>query len=482
MRFSAYDSEMEPDPEKSLRVALVSLGCSKNLIDSERMLAMLAEGGCVVGAPMDEADVIVINTCGFVEAARAESMDVLAEALEYKRRGSAKRVVVAGCVVNRDGTSLYEQAEGIDAIVGVNNRSEILAAVTGNARFTRCDDISENFKSQISNFKSDTDGLKSQISNFKFKFKIHSDAGRFRLTPRHTAYLRISEGCSQKCTFCTIPSIRGPFRSKSPDLILDEARELIADGAIELNIIAQDTTGYGRDLPGGWNLARLLRQLDSLDGARWIRLMYAYPRRFDDELIDTIAECERLIPYVDIPLQHISDGVLKRMGRQTTRSEIETLLDKMRSRIARIAIRTTFIVGFPGESDGEFAELLDFVEKFRFDAMGAFEYSPEGGTPAAMLDGAVSDEVKARRAERLMLAQQKIVFDANAAKAAAGERVQVLIDATDGEGRCVGRTFAQAPEIDGVCYLAEPGPIGSIVSAKIVGFDNYDLIAGMIDN
>lgn len=435
-------SQSEP-----LTVSLVSLGCPKNLVDSEKMLALLAEGGCLVGAPMEDADVIVVNTCGFLSAAREESLDVLAEALACKENGRTRRVVVAGCLVNRDAEKLFELAPGVDAIVGVNDREDIVAAVTGTQRVAKVGECTG---------------------------QLASDAGRFRLTPPHTAYLRISEGCSQRCTFCTIPDLRGPFRSKSPEDVLAEARELITDGAVELNVIGQDTTSYGQDLGGGDSLASLLRSLDALAGAEWIRLLYAYPQNFTDELIDAMADCSRVVPYVDIPLQHISDAVLRRMGRRVTRAETEDLLAKLRSRIDGMTIRTTLITGFPGETDEQFEELLAFVRAFRFDALGVFEFSPEEGTPAASLDGAIPDDVKAARAEAIMLAQQEIVFAAN--EAMVGQDLDVLVDGIDERGVCVGRSTAQAPDIDSVCCLTQPVEAGSFVRGTVVASDDYDLI------
>jgi len=435
------------DAKKPLTVSLVSLGCPKNLVDSEKMLALLAEGGCIVGAPMDEADVIVVNTCGFLSAARDESLAMLREAMACKRTGRARRVVAAGCLVNRDAETLYERLPGLDAIVGVNDRQDVLAAVTGQRRFTRVSPCAG---------------------------PVGVDAVRFRLTPRHTAYLRISEGCSQRCTFCTIPAIRGPFRSKPPQDVLAEAEELLADGAVELNVIGQDTTGYGRDLGMEDGLADLLRSLDALEGARWIRLMYAYPRHFSESLIDVLACCPRVVPYVDLPLQHVADPVLRRMGRRTTGAEIISLLGRLRERIPGIAIRTTFIVGFPGEREEDFTELLDFVRAFRFDALGVFEFSPEEGTPAAGLDGAVPDEVKADRAAEIMLAQQEIAFQANREKV--GREVEVLVDGVDDAGRCVARHNGQAPDVDSVCYLNKPRPPGEFVTGRVASWENYDLI------
>ena len=433
--------------DKPLTVAIASLGCPKNLIDSEKILAHLAEGGCVVGAPFDDADVIVVNTCGFLSAARDESLEVIAEAVACKKNGRVQRVVVAGCLVNRDADKLYELAPGIDAIVGVNNRQDVLAAVMGKKRLTKIDSCG-------------VDAV--------------SDAGRFRLTQQHTAYLRIGEGCSQKCSFCTIPAIRGPLRSKQPEDVLAEARELIADGAVELNVIAQDTTGFGRDLPARATLASLLKSLNRLDGAQWIRLMYAYPRRFSDSLIDAIAESENVVNYIDLPLQHISDRILRRMGRGVTRKTTEKLLENIRRRIPGVALRTSMIVGFPGESDADFAELLSFVNDFRFDALGVFPFSPEEGTPAAEMADAVPADIAAERAGILMLAQQEIAFDAN--EQFLGQSVQVLVDGVDSEGRCVGRHYGQAPDVDSVCFLTSPQPAGSFVRCEVVGYEDYDLV------
>jgi ribosomal protein S12 methylthiotransferase len=435
------------DRSEPIRVALASLGCPKNLVDSEKLLAHLAEGGCLVGAPMDEADVIVVNTCGFISPARDESMEVIAEALQLKAAGQVRRVVVAGCLVNRDGEALQESAPGIDAIVGVNDREQILAAVTGN-------------------------GPRVRISGPAAV--AGSDAGRFRLTPRHTAYLRISEGCSRKCTFCTIPAIRGPFRSKGPEQVIDEAQELIDDGAVELNVIGQDTTNYGRDLDGTPSLAALLGRLDGLDGAEWIRLLYAYPTAVTDDLVDAIASCGHVVPYLDIPLQHICDAALKRMGRAATRARTERLLHRLRERIDGLVLRTSLIVGFPGETDGEFDELLDFVRGVRFDALGVFPFCAESGTPAADMPDQIPHGVTESRLEAVMLAQQEIAFEANARKI--GSDVRVLVDGIDEEGICVGRHYGQAPDIDSICMLTEPRPAGEFVDGRVADWEDYDLI------
>jgi len=433
--------------DEPLHVAWISLGCPKNLIDSERMLALLARAGCLVPAPMDQADVIVVNTCGFLQAARDESFEVIREALACKKGGRARRVVVVGCLVNRDAEKLYGELPEIDAIVGVNDREAVVAAVIGDGRFTRAG------------------GYRGQIT---------ADAERFRLTPRHTAYLRISEGCSRRCSFCTIPQLRGPFRSKPPEMILEEARELAADETVELNIIGQDTTGYGRDLRPPSSLARLLRRIDTVEGLRWIRLLYAYPQPFPDALIEAIAEGERIVPYVDVPLQHIADPILQRMRRGVRRKSIESLLDRLRRRLPGAVIRTTFIVGFPGETDAHFEQLLNFVRGFRFDALGVFAFSAEPGTEAARLEGQVPEAVKAQRLDRLMSAQQEIAFAANREKV--GRKLNVLVDGIDEGGLCVGRYYGQAPEIDSRCFLTEPRPAGVFVPGRVVDWQEYDLL------
>jgi ribosomal protein S12 methylthiotransferase len=434
---------MLSDPQT---VAIVSLGCPKNLVDSEKLCSNLAEAGYLIGAPMEEADVILINTCGFLQSAREESLEVIAEAVACKQTGNARCVVVAGCLVNRDGEALLSSVEGIDALISVNDRDAIVDAVEASAPRALLGEVGP----------------------------AGDDRGRFRLTAPHTAFLRIAEGCDHRCTFCTIPGIRGPFRSKPFDRVMAEARELAESGAVELNIIAQDTTSYGLDLPGQPTLASLLTELDQLDGVAWIRLMYAYPNNFTDELIETMARSQRMVPYVDMPLQHIADGVLRRMGRRITRLEIEALLGKLREAIPDITLRTTFIAGFPGETDEEFAELLEFVQKFEFDAMGAFAYSAEEGTPAAKLPDQIPEDVKLQRVEQLMLAQQAVAFEANAA--AVGQVVDVLVDGVDNEGVAIARHCGQGPEIDSVCLLTSGAPTGDIVPAEIVGWQDYDLI------
>lgn len=446
MAIRLFFTENRMNSQETLRVCLIPLGCPKNLVDSEKMLADLAQAGLIVGATMDQADIIVINTCGFLSAARDESLEIIQEALEYKRTGTVQKVIVAGCLPSRDGKTLFTQAQGIDAIIGVNNRDQLITAI-----------------------RSDTQG-----AYLDGTCSPPDDRGRFRLTPSHTAFLRIADGCAQRCTYCTIPKIRGPLRSRPVAQILEEASQLIADGAREINVIAQDTTSYGIDLAGKTNLAGLLRELDQLDGLEWLRLMYTYPRRFDQELIDTITHGTHILPYVDIPLQHINDNVLRRMGRGTTRFETESLLAQLRERVKGIVLRTTFIVGFPGETDAQFEELMDFVDEFEFDAMGAFAYSREEGTPAAEMPDQIPEEVKQERVEQLMLLQQDIVFEIN--ESVIDSPITVLVDGADEDGRTVARYYGQAPEIDAVCLLTESRPAGEFVNGTIVASEGYDLI------
>jgi len=441
--------------EHPIRVALVALGCAKALVDSEKMMALLAEAGCVVGAPADDADVIVVNTCAFIRPATDESVDAIAEALQFKAAGAARRVVVAGCLPQRQSDALLAKMPGIDAIVGVFDREAIVEAVVGqrDEPFVRV-------------------GRKPS--------GCEDDRGRFRLTPRHTAYLRLAEGCNAGCSYCTIPFIRGRLRSKPADLLIEEARELVADGAVELNLIAQDTTAYGSDFDDDTDLAGLLRRLDEIDGLRWIRLMYAHPATMTDDVIDAVAECESVVKYLDIPLQHVADRVLERMRRGYGRARIDELLATLRRRIDGIAIRTTFIVGFPGETREEFRQLVDFVAAEGLAAVGVFPYWPEEGTAAAKLPDQLPERTRTRRRDRLMKTQQQIAFAAN--DAMMGRTLDVLVDGIDPEGRTVARHAAQAPDTDSVCYPTERVEPGKIVRAEVVGYDGYDLVVQAISD
>ncbi len=447
--------------DEQMRVAFISLGCAKNIVDSEKMLGQLAEAGCAITADEADADVIVINTCGFLEAARTEADEVIREAVERKATGNARRVVVAGCLAQRDKGAIHERIAGVDAIVGVNNRDDVVRAVLGQRRSVS-NGSPELFLSDYHPF-------------------VQIDTARLRITPRHYAYLRISEGCDQKCTFCTIPAIRGPMHCKPPPLIMAEARELISDGVVEISLIGQDTTSYGHgddSFAGG--LAGLLRELDTLDGIRWIRLMYVYPSVLTDEIIDTIAQCEKVCSYIDIPLQHINDRVLKAMHRRIDRRATERLLQRIRERIDGVTIRTTLIAGFPSETQAEFDELVEFVKDFRFDALGVFAFSREPDTPAGRMGGHLPENVKQQRLDTLMLAQQEIAFEL--AQARIGTRLDVLVDEQVEPGIVKGRHQGQAPSVDSVTYIenCDAAP-GTLVNVRCVDRDTYDLVATAAD-
>ncbi|HTL27632.1 MAG TPA: 30S ribosomal protein S12 methylthiotransferase RimO [Tepidisphaeraceae bacterium] len=482
---------MAKNPKSIRSVAFVSLGCPKNLVDSERMLGLLAEDGLAITPNAEEADAIVINTCGFLEASKTESLGEIRRAIELKKAGQCKRVVVAGCLVQRHKTKLLNDVPEVDRLVGVFDREHIVEAVRGkeNPRqdhghfLGKYHDLSKELaQAQGMAVSAQKETKTNRLPVFE------DDRARLRLTPRHYAYLRMSEGCNQGCTFCTIPSIRGLMRSKPMEQILAEAKELAADGAVELNLIGQDTTSYGTDIGYGAGLSGLLRTLSKeLKDVHWLRLMYAYPSCFTDEMIKTIADSDRVVKYIDMPLQHINDEILTTMRRRVTRKEIETLLNKLRKWVPGIAIRTTFIAGTPGETDAQHAELVQFVKDFGFDMMGVFPYSAEPGTPMGRMTNQLPDDVKQKRVEELMLAQQDVAFAK--AKAMVGKKIDVLIDRPAGRdeedgstsltaGGYVARSQSQAPDIDSVVFLhGEDLHPGQLVTAKVTEYQSYDLVA-----
>jgi ribosomal protein S12 methylthiotransferase len=435
--------------------ALISLGCPKNLVDSECMAGRLQlEGYRLVREP-EGADFVVVNTCGFIGDAREESYRVIEEMLALKRRGQLHGVIVAGCLSQRDKEGLLARFPDVDQLLGVFARDEITAAA---------DRL--------------LGGLHEQRTVFRpVPSRPLADDRRLRITPRHVAYLKIAEGCNRLCGFCTIPQIRGPYQSKPIEQVVAEAQQLARDGTRELILVAQDTSFYGIDLGGRPLLAELLRQLDRIEGLAWIRLMYLYPMHITDELLEVIAGGRRILPYLDLPLQHINDEVLEGMRRRVTRAETEALLDRVRARVPRLVLRTTFIAGFPGETEEQFAELLAFVRQRRFERLGAFVYSDEPNTPAEGLEGKVPEPVKQARRDALLAAQQEIAFAWN--RAQVGRRLDVLIDSDiPGEKNAyVGRTWADAPEIDGAVYVTGQGlGPGQIVPCEIVTTRDYDLI------
>jgi len=478
-------------------VAFVSLGCPKNLVDSEKMLGLLAEDGLMPVSDESEADAVVVNTCGFLEASKEESLGELQQAAELKRAGHIKRLIVAGCLVQRHRAKMLQWCPDIDAMIGVFDRDRIVEAVRGNAE--RRNDVHVELPVYSSIAATAVQAREQRGMSGQGYFE--SDATRLRLTPRHYAYLRISEGCNQNCAFCTIPSIRGKMRSKPMDALVAEARELLADGAFELNLIGQDTTSFGEDIGYGAGLSGMLRELNDTAqefGGAWLRLMYAYPSCFTDEMIDTIAQLQHVVKYIDMPLQHINDQVLDRMRRKTSRELIETLLAKLRDHVPGISIRTTFISGFPGETQAQHEELVRFVRDFGFDAMGVFPYSPEPNTPAGTLHAggdAIDDDVINERIEELMLTQQDIAFARNESLAEDGAEFDVLIDsqaqvegeATAGVGKggqlYVGRTKQQAPQVDSLTYVQSSSELspGEVVQCRVVSVSDYDLVAAPVE-
>jgi ribosomal protein S12 methylthiotransferase len=445
--------------------AFISLGCPKNTVDSERMLGKLAQDGYALTPDADGADVVVVNTCGFIEPARQESLAVVREMLELKRAGKVGAVVVAGCMAERQRELLLEAVPEVDQIVGVFGREEI-AQVVDRAI------ISSPQRKQ-----GQADLTHEQRSLFRpAPVRALEDTARLRITPRHFAYLKISEGCDRLCTYCAIPKMRGKHVTKPIEEVIREANELSADGVRELIIVAQDTTYYGMDLYGRTRLVELLRELDGVDGIEWIRTLYAYPEHISDELIDTFASAEKIIPYLDMPLQHINDRVLKRMIRRVDRAATEDLLRRLRARWPDLAIRTTFIAGFPGETDAEFEELRQFVRDFGFERVGVFPYSFEPDTPAEKLDGHLPEEVKAARVAAIMETQQEVAFAF--AKAQVGRELPVVIDGPDPEfaGHARGRTTADAPDIDcAVRVKAKNLQPGDFARVKVAAADGYDL-------
>ena len=435
--------------------ALISLGCAKNLVDSERMAGLLQRDGYRMVAEPDGADLAVVNTCGFIGDARNESYAAIEEMLRLKKCGRVRRVVVAGCLAERDKEELLKRYPEIDQLLGVFARDEIALSL---------DRLNRGENEQRAVF------LPAPSNPL-------SDLGRRRLTLRHLAYLKIAEGCNRLCSFCSIPHMRGPYASKPIEQVAAEAEELAADGVRELVLVAQDTSCYGLDIYGRPQLAELLRRLERVEGIAWIRLMYLYPMHITDEVIEMIGGGSKVLPYLDIPLQHINDEVLRRMQRRVSREETELLLDRLRNRIDKLVLRTTLMTGFPGETEEQFEELLDFVRRRHFERLGAFAFCSEPGTPSEKLDGHLPEEIKQERRERLMAVQQEIAFAWNASQV--GQQLDVLIDApVPGQRNVhVGRSYADAPEVDGVVYVTGEGLApGRIASCEIVASKSYDLI------
>ena len=430
---------------------MVSLGCPKNLVDSEVMLGILKGAGLELTADEAQADILVVNTCGFIGDAKEESIDTILSLAEHKKTGRCRKLIVAGCLSQRYKDDLSISLPEVDCFIGTGEYHRIAEVVE------------DGFRERV------LVGLPTYIHDYT--------TPRIISTPGFYAYVKVAEGCSNHCSYCSIPSIRGAFRSRPIDSVVKEAESLASQGIKEINLIAQDTTSFGKDR--GEGLEPLLKKLIPVKGIEWIRLLYLYPGRITDEVITIMKNEEKVLPYIDLPLQHISPPVLKAMNRQYTRIGVEALMEKLRSRLPDVTLRTSMIVGFPGEKESDFKELLDFVESVKFDRLGVFTYSREEGTPAWSMKGQVQKKIKSGRMDALMSAQREISLEKN--RALVGSAVSVLVEGAneDGDGFGLkGRAASQAPDVDGAVYLkgrhVEPG---KIVSAIVTGAGDYDLYA-----
>jgi ribosomal protein S12 methylthiotransferase len=464
-----------------MKIGMISLGCPKNLVDSEVMLGLAQQSGHALTRDAAEADVLVVNTCAFIDKAKQESIDAILEMAEHKKTGACRKLVVTGCLAERYRDELRDQIPEIDAVLGTGEVEGIVAALsTGSGPQPAVIPLLRGDGSVVTGearAKSVDRRPESDLPTYIYD----ADTPRLLATPRHYAYVKIAEGCDYKCAFCIIPQLRGNYRSRSQESIVTEARALAARGVKELLLISQDTSFYGIDRGERGALARLLRALNEVDGLEWVRMLYLYPTTIGDDVLEAMAECDKVAKYVDLPLQHASDAVLKRMKRPGTRASYEALLDRIRRRVPGVTLRTTFIVGFPGETEADFAELSSFVEATRFDHVGVFTYSHEEGTSAFGLADDVPARVKRQRQSKLMGLQKRIV--ARAQKQRVGGQVRLLVDGPSSEHDLVlrARLQGQAPDIDPVVYLTDCDPAeltaGTFIDAEIVGSRDYDLLA-----
>jgi ribosomal protein S12 methylthiotransferase len=439
---------------KSL-AALVSLGCAKNLVDSEVMVSQLIDMGYEMSENPAEASLILVNTCGFLESAVQEAIETILDLSRHKTGGSCKHLVAAGCMVQRYGKKLLALMPEVDCFVGTEYCYDLRKILSAHQE----------------------DGARRLWISTP-RFLLHSDLPRSRSTPFYTAYLKIAEGCSNRCSYCLIPNLRGPYRSRSIEDILTEARRLAADGVKEINLIAQDTTAFGSDFGDPNAVIRLIESLDTVDGIAWIRLLYAYPDRINATLLRTLAQSEKTVPYLDVPLQHCVPRVLQAMGRPTPSGGPKALIELIRLHLPKSAIRTSFIVGFPGESNDDFEALVEFVETVEFDHLGVFAFSPEAGTRAARLPDQIDEKTKEERREILLAAQRPVSKRRLGLRL--GEMVAVLVEGLHPESDLLlsGRIATQAPEVDGNVIITKgQANVGEIVSARITAVHDYDLEA-----
>ena len=459
-----------------MKIGLVSLGCPKNLVDSEVMLGLAHEAGHELTHDPASAEVLVVNTCAFIDAAKQESVDAILEMAQHKKNGACQRLVVTGCLAERYRDDLRSEIPEIDAVLGTGEVPDIVNAIDG---------VRDGGPRPLPFFRSSEACLDADTSaaprTARPTYLYDTATPRVFATPRHYAYVKIAEGCDYTCTFCIIPTLRGAYRSRTTESIVDEARSLADRGVKELLLISQDTTFYGIDSGRRGALARLLRELNGISGLEWIRLLYLYPTTIDDATLAAMAECEKVCKYIDLPLQHASDAVLKRMKRPGTRKTYDRLLARIRHAVPGVALRTTFIVGFPGETESDIDTLSSFVTEQAFDHVGVFTYSHEEGTSAYSFVDDVPQRMKSARRARIMRAQKQLISRKNRGRI--GERSRIIVDGPAADHQLVlrGRLMTQAPDIDPVVYLTECDPSdyrsGDFIDVELVGAREYDLLA-----
>ena len=439
------------------KAGIVSLGCAKNQVDAEMLLFTLKNRGFTIVSDPAEADAVIVNTCGFIDSAKQESIDEIIELGKLKQEGTIKAIIVTGCLAERYQNEITKQLYEVDAAIGIGANEKIADVVLDALN-----------------------GKKTEL--FPAKDLLPLEGRRIQSTPPYTAYLKVAEGCDNCCTYCAIPLIRGRFRSRKPEDVINEAKMLAQNGVKELNVIAQDTTRYGEDLFGEPYLAKLLKELCKIDGFKWIRVLYCYPDRVTDELIDTIAQEDKIVNYIDIPLQHCNGEVLKNMNRHGNRESLTELINKIKTKIPDIVLRSTFITGFPGETDEQFEELAEFAAEVKFQRLGCFAYSKEEDTKAALMENQIDDEVKQKRADIIMDHQQSVMADY--CESLIDTEIEVLVEGFDKLAECFyGRSYADAPEVDGCVFFTandRKPKAGEFVKVKISDYMGCDPIGEMI--
>ena len=470
------DEQAKRLPEHPIKVGMISLGCAKNLVDAEIMLGSVLQRGMKITSRAEDADVLVVNTCAFIDSAKEESIEAILEA--HQQRGLNKRsdqkLIVSGCMSQRFARELQEEMPEVDAFIGLDQVPRLGEIVEKMVM----DQSHASHRSNATN-----NDLDLGFAETRPIYIPDYDTPRFRLTPAHSAYVKIAEGCNHPCSFCVIPQMRGKHRSRAPQSVLSEIRGLVSEGVREINLISQDTTYYGMDLwtakagprqpvdsTRGPTLAGLLREIQEIEGDFWVRLLYTHPAHWSDELIETIAQCDKVARYIDIPLQHIDDSMLGRMRRETSRQHIEDLIQRLRGGITGVSLRTTFIVGFPSETDKEFANLLDFIRLIRFERLGIFKYSLEEGSRAAKMQGQIPVKIKNARYRMAMSIQREIAHET--AREKTGRELKLLVDQPH-----VARSEGDAPDVDARVILSKEAPVGRFVRRTIVGSRGYDLLA-----